>query len=351
MADMDIMIEDIATIANTSYIPWSELKDKTIYVTGGTGLIGSILIKALLMANKVHALNLNILALVRNVEKAKQVLGAESAELTYIVGAVENLPAIEAPIDFIVHGASPTASNYFVNHPVELIDIAVRGTTNILKLAKEKSVQCTTYLSSMEVYGAPHDEDKIDEIRGIEADSMVVRNCYPLSKRLCENLCASYANEYGVYCNVVRLAQTFGPGVSADDQRLFSEIARAVIKKQDITLQTTGTSKRCYLYTVDAITAILMILLTGKSGEAYNAANPSTYSSIVDMTNMVIRDIAQNEIQLHVPSVNTAESHKYPPNHYLNLDVSKLESLGWTPTAGLKEMFIRTIDTMKKGYS
>lgn len=348
MKQVDILTEDMKSISNTKYIPWSNLKNKTIYITGGTGLIGSILIKSLLVANIYHHLNLRILALVRDVQKAKAILGESSQNVIYIQGAVEDLPKIEDDIDFIIHGASSTASHYFVQHPVELIHTAIQGTINILELAKTKNVQSTVYLSSMEVYGAPQTDDTIPETQGCTLDSMHIRNCYPLSKRLCENLCASYVSEYGTHTSVVRLAQTFGPGIAADDQRLFAEIARGVIYQQDIYLQTTGTSKRCYLYTADAITAILLILLTGKSGEAYNVANPNTYSSIVEMATMVIHELSNDTIQLHVPSVNTAESYKYPPNHYLNLDVTKLMQLGWSPTRELKDMFVRMISTMER---
>lgn len=349
MRSIDILLDDIQAVSSVDYIPWSKLENKTVYITGGTGLIGSMLIKSLLAVNAVYQLNLKILALVRNLDKAKDLLGEENRYLRYILGTVESLPEVKESIDFIVHSASPTDSSFFVDHPVELIDISIRGTTNVLDLAKNKFVEGMTYLSTMEVYGTPYDDMPLDEAKGFDADSMVVRNSYPLAKRICENLCASYGREYGVHCNVVRLAQTFGPGVVADDQRFFAEVARAVIHNKDIVLQTTGTSKRCYLYTVDAVTAILTVLLKGASGEAYNAANPSTYTSIVEMASMVIRDVAHNAIQLHVPIENSEASYKYMSNHYLNLDITKLKSLGWEPTRDLVDMFARMIDTMKGG--
>ena len=281
-----IYLEDMNFVAACSSIDWEKLRNKNILVTGGTGLIGSTLINALLYANDKKHLHLQVVALVRNIEKARTIFG-EHNSLKLVVGTVEKLPDLDMPIDYIVHGASPTASAFFVEHPVETIKTAVTGTINLLEIAVKKCVQGFVYLSSMEVYGAPHTDDVIPETQGTTVDTMSVRSCYPEAKRMCESLCASYASEYKVPAMAIRLAQTFGAGVAADDVRVFAEFARCAMHKQDIVLQTAGTSKRCYLYTADAVTAILTILLSGKAGEAYNVANRDTYCSIVEMAHMV----------------------------------------------------------------
>ena len=103
-------------------------------------------------------------------------------------------------------------------------------------------------------------------------------------------------------------------------------------------MQTEGTSKRCYLYTTDAVTAILTVLLNGKVGEAYNAANKNTYCSIMEMAQMVVRELANDEIKV-VIKANKNSKRKFSPPHKLNLDVSKLEGLGWRATKLLKEMY------------
>ena len=183
-----------------------------------------------------------------------------------------------------------------------------------MELAKKNQVEGVLYLSSVEVYGAPLTDELIPETQGCTLDSMTVRSCYPVAKRLCENLCASYASEYGVLGKVIRLAQTFGPGVGMNDGRVFAEFARDAMHKSDIELQTAGTSKRMYLYTADAVTAILTVLLSGKTGEAYNAANPKTYCSIVEMAQMVAHGIAHDSIKVHVPMIKLdADSKFFPP--------------------------------------
>lgn len=335
--------EDMEFIASCQSVDWDKLRNKTILVTGGTGLIGSTLINALLHANEKKALNLQVVALVRNISKA-QAMFAENASLKFVEGSVESLPELNMSVDYIVHGASPTASAFFVEHPVETIKTAVMGTMNLLEMAAKKQSQGFVYLSSMEVYGAPHTDAVIPESQGTTVDTMSVRSCYPEAKRMCESLCASYASEYHVSAMAVRLAQTFGPGVAKDDGRVFAEFARCSMHKQDIILQTAGTSKRCYLYTADAVTAILTVLLAGKAGEAYNAANRDTYCSIVEMAQLVADKLAGNKIKVQVPTDGKHEQ-KFSPPHKLNLSIDKIQKLGWKASRGLVEMYERMIET------
>lgn len=336
-----IFKDDLEYITNAKFIDWQKLDSKTVFVTGATGLIGYSFVNSLLYRNLSCNSNIKIIALVRNIAKAKEKFAQQlkqSANLEFIVGEIENIPIINGSINYIVHGANPTASNYFAENPVETIKTAVLGTMNVLQLAKEKNVEGMVYLSSMEVYGAPHTDDLIPEVQGTTVDTMSIRSCYPEAKRLCESLCASYADEYQVPVKVVRLAQTFGPGIPENDNRVFAEFIRCAKNKQDIILQTDGTSKRCYLYTADAVTAILAILLNGKAGEAYNAANKETYCSIREMAELVIRELSNNEIRVVIKE-NQNNKLKYSPTHKLNLDTEKLEKLKWEATKNLDEMY------------
>ena len=336
-----IFKEDLEYITSAGFIDWRKLDNKAVFVTGATGLIGYTFVSALLYRNLKYQSNIKIIALVRNITKAKEKFTEQlkqNLNLKFVVGDVKNLPPIDEKIDYIIHGANPTASSYFVENPVETIKTAVWGTNNILNLAKEKNISGLVYLSSMEVYGAPHTDELIDETHGTTVDTMSVRSCYPEAKRLCEALCASYADEYKVPAKVVRLAQTFGPGIEKNDNRVFAEFLRCAIKKQDIVLQTEGTSKRCYLYTADAVTAILKVLLSGKASEAYNAANKNTYCSIMEMAQLVAHELANDEIKVMIKE-NENSKRKFSPPHKLNLDVSKLENLGWCATKLLKEMY------------
>ena len=334
---------DMEYICKAESIEWEKLRGRTILVTGATGLIGTTLVNALAYTNKKMSFGIKIIGMGRNAEKAKARL---DSSILFQEADVAAKVSIEEPIDYIVHAANPTSSSFFVNNPVETIKIAVNGTMNLLELAKEKHVKGFVYLSSMEVYGYPEKGCKVVESAVGGFDTMVTRNCYPQSKQICEMLCKSYQSEYGIPTTVVRLTQTFGPGVEYTDGRVFAEFMRCAVEKKDIILHTTGGTERCYLHTEDAVTAILTVLTKGKPGEAYTAANPETYCTILDMAKMVADKIADGEIsvKIEVDDVNRG----YASELHMLLDTEKIEGLGWKAHKGLAEMYKNMIEGLRR---
>ena len=154
----------------------------------------------------------------------------------------------------------------------------------------------------------------------------------------------SYYSEYHVPVKIARLTQTFGPGVNYQDGRVFAEFARCAIEGRNIILKTKGETERSYLYTEDAVWAILTILLKGENGQAYTVANEETYCSIYEMASMVA---GKYGIQVEIQEQDTA-SQGYANTLYMNLDTTKLQKLGWNPQVGLAEMYERMIQSMKK---
>ena len=281
--------EDLEQLAACEFIPWQDLEKKTILITGATGLIGYMLTSALLYRNLKYNSGIQVAALVRDLERGRDKFSAQIAEgcgLILLEGSVEQLPEINGPINYIVHGAGPTASAYFVEKPVETITSVVMGTRNLLELGKTKQVSGFVYLSSMEVYGKVISKTAQAEKDLGYLDLFSPRSSYPESKRMAESLCCAYFEEYGVPATSARLAQTFGPGVAYEDERVFAYAARCALKGENICLHTSGTKENMYLYTADAVSAILLLLIRGERGTAYNAANPETYCSVKEMSEL-----------------------------------------------------------------
>lgn len=339
--------KDLDDICEKSSIPFSEFDGRNILITGATGLIGFHIASAFLHYGQHSGNGPKVTAVVRNPEKAKAMFaGFEGTNLKFIVSDIKESFTAEGEVDYIIHAASLTESRAFVNEPVETIHTAVWGTANLLELAKRKKVKSFVYLSSMEVYGTPDTDDKITENHGTDLNTMVVRTSYPESKRLCESMCRAYAGEYHIPVKVVRLTQTFGPGVTYDDSRVFAQFARCVIENKDIVLHTKGETKRSYLYTADAVTAILTVLLKGNNGTAYNAAKEETYCSIYEMARLVACKCAEGKIKVVIRQEDT-EQFGYAPVLKMNLDTQKLRNLGWSPKVDLEDMFSRLCESMR----
>lgn len=328
--DNKIVKEDLEYINSCDFIHWEDLRNKTIFITGTTGLIGQNLVNGLLYANIKRNLNLKVIGLVRDLDRAKSKFIDQLKEtnaLEFVVGDVRDFTYPDCSIDYVVHGASITASKDFVEKPNEVKDIAVNGTKHVLDLAVEKKSSSFVYLSSMEVYGYPEKEHICKEDESWNFDPNEPRNSYPIAKLECEKLCKEYSNKYGLSTKSIRLAQTFGPGISESDNRIFAEFARCVKENRDIVLHTKGETERCYLYTADAVTAILTVLLKGNDGEIYNAANPETYCSIKEMAENIVKNIGNSTIKVVYNFSNDINGYLNTTHLFLNVD--KILELSW----------------------
>ena len=148
-----VLQEDLIDLVNGN-TPFDKLDNKTVFVTGVTGLIGSQIVRTLLCYNRLKSANIKVVGLARSKEKTIHIFGdllnRDDFEIVY--GDILSTIHYEGNVDYIIHGASATDSKYFVDHPVETIKIAIDGTTHILEFAREKNVSGFLYLSSLEVY-------------------------------------------------------------------------------------------------------------------------------------------------------------------------------------------------------
>ena len=252
-----------------------------------------------------------------------------------------NSAVLDFDIDYIVHGAAITVSKEMVEHCVETLDVAYSGTKKILEIAKDKNVKSVVYLSSMEAFGTP--DSKLSEVTEKDLgyiDILSPRSSYSEGKRICETLCACYSSEYNVPVKIIRLAQTLGAGIDYNDTRVTAMFARSVVENKDIILKTKGNSKRQVIYTTDAVSAILAVLLRGASGQSYTACNHETFVSIKDTASLICEKIAENKIKL---LFDIQKKNNFAPEVIMNLSSAKLESLGWKATVGLEEAYRRMI--------
>lgn len=312
----------------------SALAGTTILITGATGLIGSMLVHCLLALRQ----DISIVAPVRN--KTKAIAMFDESELSQIEFIECDLSTYNytslREVDHIIHCAAPTGSRYFVEHAVETSTFIYYSTDALLRFAHQRAVRSLVFLSSLEVYGNITDDTFLvtEKMLGL-TDPFSSRSSYPMAKLAAENLCCLYAHQYGVPVKIARLTQTTGVGVAFDDNRVINQFARKAALGEDIILHTRGASARPYCYTLDAIEALLTILLKGEPAEAYNVANEATYISARQMAEY-LRDNFAPTIQVRVEA---DETQGYAPESRLRLSSAKLSKLGWQPKYDLKMIF------------
>ncbi len=311
-------------------------------ITGATGYIGSMLVKKL-----NDSPDSDITVIVRSRAKAEAMLPYGIRILEVDLTDTEAMSRIAGRFDYVVHCACATKSRDMVTRPVEVAKSIVNATQNVLELAVRCHTEKFVYASSMEVYGAVECCDGRrcgeDEAGAGRVDVLSARSCYPLAKRMAENICLGYCVEYGLPVKIARLAQTFGKGVLPGESRVFAQFAECVAQKRDIVLRTEGKTIGNYCEIEDALDGILTVLHKGKPGEAYNIVNEECSMTIYQVARLVAERIAGGEISVKfdIPEDNR---YGYAPDTGLMMSGEKLKGLGWEPHKGLEEMFRDMLD-------
>ncbi len=335
-------------IIHSNPIDWEKFRNKTILVTGATGRLGMYIVEAISKADIDWNLNLNIIALARSEAKLRQVFG-NSLNLPNVYTLVQDITEPirwKGAVHYIFHTAGAASPQDFTNQPADTLWGHVLGTHNILELAKEKNSEKVLYVSTVEVYGEWKSEDNIrEEDMGILLCNHA-RACYPEAKRLCETMLASYEEQYKVHYIGVRLCHTFGPGISLDDGRAFSEFIRNVIAGEDIVLQTEGNAVRTYTYVADAIGAVLLAFTKGKE-HYYNIANLNNLISIRDLAELIANLDTKRKVKVRYADQEKQEL-KYLPFKLGIMNVDKIAELGWQPQVGLKDAFRYTLESFQQ---
>lgn len=339
----DCVIEEDLNYIKGYSLPYDEMRGRTVFVTGATGLVGSMIVKALLKIGGIR-----VIALVRNKSKAIDLYGTllNDQNLQLHIGDILETINLADSVDYLIHCASVTASRMMIEKPVDTLLTSVYGTKNVLEFAVSKGCKSVVYVSSMEMYGNCTSIEHIiheDDIGYI--NPLRIRSNYPESKRVCENMCIAYASQYGVPVKIARLAQTFGAGILSTENRVFAQFARSAMNGEDIVLHTEGKSEGNYCYLSETVTGLLTILLLGENSEAYNIVNPEMHTTIRDMARMVCEKFGRGatKVIFDIPPENV---YGYAPDTKMKLSADKLISLGWKPQIGLEEAYRRMIAAM-----
>ena len=322
-----------------------QLEGKTVLVTGGTGLIGSYILRCLSALKTKYRLNVTIYATARDIEKTKDEKFSKSIE--WLIKDLRNMNGLPDKVDIIFHTACPTQSLYLKSHPVEVMNDSITGAKDLLEYCRNHLSCRLVYISSIEIYGQKSDDSSpTKENQYGYLEHLNPRSCYPESKKLIEAMCSSYASEYGVSCMIARLTQTIGADISPADSRVFVQFARSAATNEDIVLHTEGESSKSYIHVLDAVNALFYIVFKGQPSEAHNVANEKAYISIRGLADFIADSFNS---KIHV-TIEKRQDLGYAPDTKINLDASKIKALGWKAKIDLHQMFSALIDAVKDSY-
>lgn len=322
-----------------------KLFGKTVLVTGANGLICSAVIDFFSELNSSKDANISIYAAGRNKSKimARFLDRIENSHFHFFQYDALKEFSTDIKCDYIIHGASNAHPAAFINEPVETMVANLYGIKNILDYMKISKAERLLYISSSEVYGKKKEQTAYKETDYGFVDILNPRACYPSSKRAAETLCSAYRKEYGIDAVIVRPGHVYGPTVTDNDSRASSQFARDVKMGKNIVMKSAGLQLRSYCYVLDCVSAIITVLLNGKSGEAYNISNTDSVVTLREMVEKYSKAANQNVV---FEKATEIEKSGYNLMDNSSLNSEKLEALGWKGIFDIQTGIEKTLEAM-----
>lgn len=321
----------------------SKMRDKSILITGGLGLICSSLVDLLIVANRVKNLNVRIYLAARN-KKRFDDRYQQYQDVCFVEYDALKTVNFNFDVDYIVCGAGVASPDKYVSEPVETMLSNLTGVKNILEYARHNNVKRVVYISSSEIYGRKQTDEQFAEGAYGIVDLDSVRSSYAVAKQASELLCKSFTSEYKVDTVIARPGHVFGPTASKSDKRISSDFAYKAAMGLSLEMKSSGLQKRSYCYSVDAAAAILVVLLKGCSGEAYNICTEETLT-IKEMAEIYAQT---GNVRLSYVEPTEKERSAFNPMNNSSLSYKKLESLGYSKIFTTKEALDHTVRILRE---
>lgn len=338
----DDIEETIRVIPNIN-----KIKNCTIMVTGATGMICSSIVDLLFLLNARFKFNMNIILAGRNLEHVKKRFYLHQQhkdyEFVYYDATIHQEMNINA--DYVIHGASNANPSVYLKQPTETMLSNIIGLNDVLSMSVQMNVKRVLFISSSEVYGTKEDEKPFSEEDYGYVDILNPRACYPSAKRAAETLCVSYYEQHRLDTVIVRPGHIFGPTITASDTRASAEFTRNAYEGKDIVMKSKGMQLRSYCFCMDCTSAVITVLLNGKSGEAYNISNRNSVISISDLSREFSK-CASTSVIYQEATLSEKTSFNMMDNSSLNS--LKLEQLGWRALFDLASGVKKTLQYYKE---
>jgi dTDP-glucose 4,6-dehydratase len=333
-ADLDYILEQTPTV-------WEELKGQRLFITGGTGFIGTWLLEAILWANRRLALDLSVTALTRDVEafnrKAPHL--AHDPALVFLRGDVRHFGFPSDTFSHVIHAATPASARLNSENPQAMFDTILEGTRNTLAFSAEALAAKFLFLSSGAVYGKqPSDLSHVDETYAGAPDILNPASAYAVGKAAAEHLCILHAAQHPVAMKIARCFAFVGPYLPLDIHFAIGNFIQDAMAGRTITVKGDGTPFRSYQYAADLAIWLLQILCHGESCVPYNVGSDEAVS-IADVAQRVAE---QFNPRCEVAILKTPSALQLAERYVPSVKRAQTE-LGLSVGIGLTEAIAKTI--------
>jgi dTDP-glucose 4,6-dehydratase len=334
---------DLDRLIDSSADAWRELQGARLFITGGTGFVGTWLLESLAWANRKLALDASAVVLTRDPDRfaAKVRHLAADPAISFVRGDVVDFEAPDGPFTHVIHAAAESGTQQNVVDPLAMVDTVVNGTRHVLDAARAWGVKSVLFTSSGAVYGAqPADMALMPEEFLGAPDQLAPGAGYPEAKRLAELLCATYASQYSMPVKIARCFAFVGPHLPLDAHFAVGNFIRDGLAGGPIVVSGDGTPVRSYLYAADLASWLWSILVTGEPARAYNVGSENGLS---------ISQVAQSVAEAFEPSPQVAIAGAANANaggggnRYVPSTRRAREELGLRETVDMREALQRTI--------
>jgi UDP-glucuronate decarboxylase len=307
---------------------------KTILVTGGAGFLGSHLCDRLLaQGHHVICLDSFLTGGRENLKHLKAERNFSLIEQDVI------MPLTLEHVDEIYNLACPASPVHYQHDPIHTIKTSVLGALNMLELAHQTGAKIFQ-ASTSEVYGDPLVHPQTEAYLG-NVNTIGPRACYDEGKRVAETLFFDYHRRHGVEIKIVRIFNTYGPRMAANDGRVVSNFIVQALRGEPLTIYGDGSQTRSFCYVDDLVEGFIRLMGTGpETLGPVNLGNPGEFT-MLELATQVLRLTGSSSTLVFQPLPQDDPKQRCP-------DITRARTLlEWTPTVKLETGLVRTIDFFK----
>lgn len=302
---------------------------KRILVTGGAGFLGAHLCEELLKEkNEVICIDNLFTGNKKNIRHL-----FENPYFEFIRHDITNPVYLE--VDQIYNLACPASPVHYQYNPIKTTKTSVYGAMHMLGLAKRTGARILQ-ASTSEVYGDPQIHPQPEQYRGC-VNPIGIRSCYDEGKRVTETLFFDYYREHKIQIKVIRIFNTYGPGMHPEDGRVISNFIMQALRGEDITVYGDGSQTRSFCYVDDLIDGMIRMMNSREDFTGpVNLGNPKEFT-IVELAKKVIQLTGSSSKLVYKPLPKDDPKQRKPV-----IDLARKE-LDWKPHIELEEGLEKTI--------